>query len=211
MDDLLGCRPSYASAACFSCFVDPRREPAFALALAFVIFSRRGPAFAVARSSLTHSKNRVISTGAAHSFIVSSAAEKPASLPTPLPSQDTRLCFSCLSSPQETCFCRARSSLTHPKNRVISTGAAHSFIVSSGAEKPASLPTPFPSQNTRLCSSCSSSPQGTCFCCCPFFSHPLQKPCHFDRSCSQLHREQRSGETRFSTNALPQPRHPPLL
>jgi hypothetical protein len=26
--------------------------------------------------------------------------------------------------------------------------------------------------------------------------------CHFDRSCSQPHREQRSGETRFSTHAV---------
>jgi hypothetical protein len=33
------------------------------------------------------------------------------------------------------------------------------------------------------------------------------KLCHFDRSCSQPHREQRSGETRFSTHAAPQPRH----
>ena len=29
---------------------------------------------------------------------------------------------------------------------------------------------------------------------------PTQKTCHFDRSCSQPHREQRSGETRFSTH-----------
>ncbi len=125
-----------------------------------------------------------------------------------------RLCcllFSLCHSRRGPAFAVARSSLTHSKNRVISTGAAHSFIVSSAAEKPASLPTPLPSQDTRLCFSCLSSPQETCFCCCPFFSHPLQKPCHFDRSCSQLHREQRSGETRFSTNALPQPRHPPLL
>ncbi len=41
-------------------------------------------------------------------------------------------------------------SSTHP-NTVISTGAAHGFIVSSGAEKPASLPKPPPNPNRRLC------------------------------------------------------------
>ena len=35
------------------------------------------------------------------------------------------------------------------------------------------------------------------------------KLCHFDRSCSQPHREQRSGETRFFTHAIPPPRHRP--
>ena len=39
----------------------------------------------------------------------------------------------------------------HHPNTVISTGAAHGFIVSSGAEKPASLPKPPPNPNRRLC------------------------------------------------------------
>ncbi len=54
----------------------------------------------------------------------------------------------------------------------------------------------------------------TCFCFCLSGCHPRRgpasvvaflsppKPCHFDRSCSQPHREQRSGETRFSTHSL---------
>ncbi len=46
--------------------------------------------------------------------------------------------------PIGTCFCRCRS-FSKP-NPVISTGAAHSLIVSRVAEKPASLPTPLPSQ-----------------------------------------------------------------
>jgi hypothetical protein len=29
-----------------------------------------------------------------------------------------------------------------------------------------------------------------------------QEKCHLDRSCSQFHREQRSGEIRFSTTAI---------
>jgi hypothetical protein len=37
------------------------------------------------------------------------------------------------------------------------------------------------------------------------FSHPTHKNRHFDRSCSQSHREQRSGEIRFSTHAVTQP------
>jgi hypothetical protein len=36
-------------------------------------------------------------------------------------------------------------------------------------------------------------------------SSPPPKNRHFDRSCSQFHREQRSGEIRFSTETAPQP------
>ena len=40
----------------------------------------------------------------------------------------------------------------------------------------------------------------------PVSGQPPPKPCHFDRSCSQPHREQRSGETRFSTHTASQPK-----
>jgi len=42
--------------------------------------------------------------------------------------------------------------LFHHPNTVISTGAAHGLIVSSGAEKPASLPIPPPNPNRRFVS-----------------------------------------------------------
>jgi hypothetical protein len=41
-------------------------------------------------------------------------------------------------------------------------------------------------------------------------SHPRENR-HFDRSCSQLHREQRSGEIRFSTSTVDQPTPRSLL
>src|SRR6266702_733157 len=41
--------------------------------------------------------------------------------------------------------------LFHRPNPIISTGAAHSFIVSRAAEKPASPPTSSPNPNRRLC------------------------------------------------------------
>src|SRR5258705_2874735 len=40
----------------------------------------------------------------------------------------------------------------------------------------------------------------------PVLHQPKQKPRHFDRSCSQSHREQRSGEICFSTHTFTQPR-----
>jgi hypothetical protein len=40
------------------------------------------------------------------------------------------------------------------------------------------------------------------------FVLPLPKNRHFDRSCSQSHREQRSGETRFLPQWPEQPQHP---
>jgi hypothetical protein len=40
------------------------------------------------------------------------------------------------------------------------------------------------------------------------FTHPKNR--HFDRSCSQSHREQRSGEIRFSTSSASQPQLLPL-
>jgi hypothetical protein len=49
------------------------------------------------------------------------------------------------------------------------------------------------------------SQQGCCICRCRSPSNTKKKPRHFDRSCSQSHREQRSGEICFSTHTFTQP------
>src|SRR5260370_39572449 len=46
---------------------------------------------------------------------------------------------------------------------------------------------------------------GLAFACSLQPNQPNSKNRHFDRSCSQFYREQRSGEIRFSTHTLPQP------
>src|SRR5207302_351871 len=87
----------------------------------------------------------VISTEAAHGLIVSSAAEKSASLPkqhlrhcrVPHPSRTLRL-VGCKVPAIHDAVVFAFSS--QPQKTVISTEAAHGLIVSSAAEKSASLP-----------------------------------------------------------------------
>jgi hypothetical protein len=91
----------------------------------------------------------VISTEAAHGPTVSSAAEKPASLPKHSPAKGRCRCFFAVA---------VARSLPPTKETVISTEAAHGLIVSSAAEKPASLPKPHPAKAVAV-ALCLSSPK----------------------------------------------------
>src|SRR5260370_25755030 len=73
--------------------------------------------------SPTQTKNIVISTGAVHCLIVSSVAEKPASLPIRFPAHTVA------------CLCRCLFFPTQPKTNVISTEATDGLTVRCAVER----------------------------------------------------------------------------
>ncbi len=205
---------SRPKAAHFAAAVERSLYFVFAFTFAF--------AFAVAVACSFSSKGTVISTGDAHAF-VSIGAEKPASLPTPPPSQEPPLPLQLLvlrrhserseESPHSEGSAATRVPFSLHPNIVISTGDAHAFV-SIGAEKPASPPTPPPSQEPPLpllllvlrrhSERSEESPHFRGERSDPSAFLPPPKHRHFDRRCSRFC-EHRSGETRFSTHTASQP------